>query len=125
MSNSFLPLVIPAPKPPLPILLSREARLLASFQSVASHTFLDPVADVKFSPVTPYDLAVANGFAVSLLTPQAGQVRKNFTRFRDVAYSPRYKSDGRLLVAGSGDGIVKVFDINSRIELRLLRGHKR
>lgn len=123
MSNTFLPLVVPRAAPPVPFALAKEAKIWASFRSVASHTFADPVTNVKFSPLSPHDLAVANGFAVSLVSPYGGQIRKSFTRFRDTVYSPNFKHDGKLLVAGSRDAVVKVFDVNSRTELRLLKGH--
>lgn len=124
MSNVFLPLVIPSSTTfPAPFALSKEAVLWSSFRSVASHTFSEPARSVKFCPLAPHDLAVANGFAISLVIPIGGQIRKTFTRFRGNVYSPHYKRDGKLLVAGSGDGVAKIFDVNSRTELRLLRGH--
>lgn len=123
MSNVFLPLVVPSSAPPVPFSLTKEAVLLASFQSVTSHTFPDPVTNIKFSPLHPHDLAVASGFAVTLVSPFGGKIRKSFTRFRGTVYSPHYKRDGKLLVAGSGDGVAKVFDVNSRTELRVLKGH--
>lgn len=36
------------------------------------------------------------------------QVRRTFSRFKDVAYSGTFRQDGRLLVAGGQNGIVQV-----------------
>lgn len=47
------------------------------------------------------------------------------SRFKDNAYSGCYRSDGKLIVAGSQDGIVQVFDAGSRTVLRQFKGHKR
>lgn len=48
-----------------------------------------------------------------------------YTRFRDKAYSGTFRDDGRLLAAGGEEGIVQVFDAESRSLLRQLRGHLR
>jgi U3 small nucleolar RNA-associated protein 15 len=39
------------------------------------------------------------------------------------AYSGRLRHDGRLIVAGSDNGIVRVFDSNTRSMMRTFRGH--
>jgi hypothetical protein len=36
------------------------------------------------------------------------QVRRTFSRFKDVAYSGCFRQDGKLLVAGGQSGIVQV-----------------
>ena len=36
------------------------------------------------------------------------QVRKTISRFREVAYSGCFRHDGKLLAAGSEEGVVKV-----------------
>lgn len=53
-----------------------------------------------------------------------GSQIRTIGRFKDIAYSPSYRSDGKLVVAGSEDGVVRVFDVNSRIILRMFKGHK-
>ena len=47
------------------------------------------------------------------------------SRFKDSAFSGCYRSDGKLVVAGSQEGIVQVFDTGSRTVLRQFKGHKR
>ncbi len=52
-------------------------------------------------------------------------VRRTIGRFKDMAYSGTFRSDGKLVVAGGEDGVVQVFDANSRTLLRQLKAHKR
>ncbi|KAF9593554.1 hypothetical protein IFM89_024172 [Coptis chinensis] len=40
-----------------------------------------------------------------------------------MAYSPAFRSDGKLVAAGGETGLVQVFDVKSRLALRKLRGH--
>lgn len=124
MSTGYLPLVVPRTRTVLPISLNREAKQWASVKNLSSHTFQEAVTDVAFKLVEPNDLAVSHGLSISLIAQQGGRIRKNFSRFRDLTYSPHFKHDGLLLVAGSGDGVCKVFDVSSRTALRTLSGHK-
>lgn len=48
---------------------------------------------------------------------------KTFTRFKDTAYSGRFRSDGQLLVAGCEDAVVRLFDVSGRVALRTFKGH--
>lgn len=48
---------------------------------------------------------------------------KSFTRFRDTAYSGRFRSDGQLLVAGCEDKVVRLFDVSGKAALRTFKGH--
>lgn len=48
---------------------------------------------------------------------------KTFSRFKDTAYCATFRQDGQLLVAGSEDGVVQLFDINGRAPLRQFEGH--
>lgn len=45
-------------------------------------------------------------------------MKKNLARFKEVAYSTRFRSDGQLLVAGGEEGVVRVMDANTRAVLR-------
>eukprot|EP00775_Hariotina_reticulata_P014922 gene14922-15127_t len=76
--------------------------------------FKAPVFAKQFGPVT--NVIVYDGLS--------RQVKRTFSRFKDVAFSGRWRPDGRLLVAGGQNGIVQVFDANSRSVLRQLKGHK-
>ncbi|CAI5476448.1 unnamed protein product, partial [Closterium sp. Yama58-4] len=48
---------------------------------------------------------------------------KTFSRFKGLAYSGRFRADGKLLVAGGDRGIVQVFNATTRTVLRQLNGH--
>lgn len=48
------------------------------------------------------------------------------SRFKEVAYSARYRSDGQLIVAGGEEGAIRVFDAHNRSLLRTFAdAHKR
>lgn len=95
--------------------LSPSASLVLSQQAA--------VTDLAFSPLYPHDVAAASGPAVTIIDPNAGAVRRTLARFRDVARSPDFKPDGRLLVAGCDNGTVQLFDLSSRAVLRVFKGH--
>lgn len=48
---------------------------------------------------------------------------KTFTRFKETAYSGRFRSDGQLLVAGCEDSVVRLFDVSGKVALRMFKGH--
>eukprot|EP00727_Mastigamoeba_balamuthi_P008867 m51a1_g4602 putative U3 small nucleolar RNA-associated protein (506) ;mRNA; r:232038-233748 len=82
------------------------------------------VSCLDFSPVAPYDLAVTSSSRVSILDGRTCEPRHALTRFKAAALSGHYRSDGRLIIAGGEEGIVRVFDAATRSCLRLLRGHR-
>jgi WD40 repeat protein len=82
------------------------------------------VTDLTFSPLAPHDVAAACGPSVAIIDPHARSVRRTLSRFRDIARSPDYKPDGRLLVAGCDNSTVQLFDMSSRAVLRVFNGHE-
>jgi len=82
------------------------------------------VTCVDFSPVAPHDLAATASARVAVLDGRTLEQRHALARFRAQAFSGRYRGDGRLLVAGGEDGVVRVFDAASRVELRAFSGHR-
>ncbi|GIL86712.1 hypothetical protein Vretimale_19807 [Volvox reticuliferus] len=84
------------------------------------------VSHIDFCQQYPFDLAVTASTRVILYNGRAPNVvGRTISRFKDVAYSGCFRSDGRLVVAGGQDGIVQVFDANSRSVLRQFKAHKR
>lgn len=124
MTNRYQPLIVQQKSTVPPIALSKEATYWSSLKTLVNETLPHPVSDVCFSPVSPFNLAVCSGNSVSLLSLLNSESHKTFSRFRDITYSPHFKRDGRLLVAGTAHGEASVYDIKSRSELRKLVGHK-
>lgn len=50
-------------------------------------------------------------------------VSKNISKFVEAAYGGCFRRDGRLLVAGSEEAAVKLFDVQSKNVLRVFTGH--
>ncbi|GLC39732.1 hypothetical protein PLESTM_000933800 [Pleodorina starrii] len=84
------------------------------------------VSHIDFCPTYPFNLAVTASTRVILYNGLApAVVGRTISRFKDIAYSGCFRSDGKLVVAGGQDGIVQVFDANSRSVLRQFKAHKR
>lgn len=77
---------------------------------------------------------------VQVYSGATNQVKKSISRFHQSAYSGCFRNDGKLLAAGSEEGVVKVgdawlvyfccdhlyhqvFDAGSRAVLRQFKGH--
>lgn len=53
----------------------------------------------------------------------SSQLDGTVSRFKDVAYSGTYRGDGKLLVAGTEDKYIKLFNPGTRSLLRTFKGH--
>jgi len=51
------------------------------------------------------------------------KMKKQFTRFKDIAYAGCFRCDGKLLAAGGESQMVQVFDVEHKTVLRQLKGH--
>lgn len=107
--------------------LSPEARYWRSFKPDEIGGLASAVAGLAFSPAAPHDLAAAASASVSLYDGRSlcQPPRTAAAALPDLAYSPSYRSDGRLLAAGCHSGLVQVFELRSRAALRRLRAHAR
>lgn len=81
------------------------------------------VTNIDFSPVAPHNFAVTAFTRVHIYGPFSQEPVKTFTRFKDTAYSGRFRSDGQLLVAGCEDSVVRLFDVSGKVALRMFKGH--
>uniref|UniRef100_A0A672GK43 U3 small nucleolar RNA-associated protein 15 homolog n=1 Tax=Salarias fasciatus TaxID=181472 RepID=A0A672GK43_SALFA len=81
------------------------------------------VTNIDFSPVAPHNYAVTAFTRIHIYGPFSQEPVKSFTRFKDTAYSGRFRSDGQLLVAGCEDSVVRLFDIGGKAALRMFKGH--
>ena len=67
-------------------------------------------------------MAATSHGKVQLYNVATLDVYKTFNKFKDTAFSGRFRGDGGLLCAGTGEGVVKVFDVNTKSLLRVLSG---
>ncbi|CAB3235035.1 unnamed protein product [Arctia plantaginis] len=78
---------------------------------------------LDFSPVEPYYFAATCSVRVQVYDPITKVVTKNISKFVEAAYGATFRGDGRLLVAGSEEAVVKLIDIQSKNILRVFTGH--
>ena len=52
-------------------------------------------------------------------------VAQSISRFKKTAYSGTIRKDGKLIVAGSEDNMIQVFEVGTRSILRQMNGHAR
>ncbi|XP_026741341.1 U3 small nucleolar RNA-associated protein 15 homolog [Trichoplusia ni] len=78
---------------------------------------------LDFSPVEPYYFAATCSVRVQVYDPITKVVAKNISKFVEAAYGGTFRGDGRLIVAGSEEGAVKLFDVQSKNVLRVFAGH--
>ncbi|KAM6944059.1 U3 small nucleolar RNA-associated protein 15 homolog [Lycodopsis pacificus] len=81
------------------------------------------VSSIDFSPVAPHDFAVTSFTRIHIYGPFSQEPVKSFTRFKDTAYCGRFRSDGKMLVAGCEDSVVRLFDVDGKVALRMFKGH--
>lgn len=83
------------------------------------------VSSIDYSPLSSCNYAVTASTRIHIYGSYSQEPVKTFTRFKDTAYSGRFRSDGKLLVAGCEDSVVRLFDISGRVALRMFRGHSK
>ncbi|XP_076218422.1 U3 small nucleolar RNA-associated protein 15 homolog [Aptenodytes patagonicus] len=81
------------------------------------------VNKIDFSPVPPYNYAVTASSRIHIYGRYSQEPIKTFSRFKDAAYCATHRDDGNLLVAGSEEGSIRLFDINGKAPLRQFDGH--
>ncbi|KAL4517529.1 hypothetical protein Ndes2437B_g06758 [Nannochloris sp. 'desiccata'] len=101
-----------------------EGRYWKGFSLPSTVKQFGAVTSLDFASEKPHYLAVTSSTRVIIYDRLLG-VRRTIGRFKDKAYGGTFRADGKLLAAGGEDGIVQVFDTNSRSLLRRLTGHRR
>uniref|UniRef100_A0A8C7QE47 U3 small nucleolar RNA-associated protein 15 homolog n=1 Tax=Oncorhynchus mykiss TaxID=8022 RepID=A0A8C7QE47_ONCMY len=81
------------------------------------------VTSIDFSSLAPHNYAVTASTRIHIYGPFSTEPVKTFTRFKDTAYSGKFRSDGQLLVAGCEDSVVRLFDVSGKVALRVFKGH--
>ncbi|CAJ0634860.1 9956_t:CDS:10 [Entrophospora sp. SA101] len=123
MSAPFKKLTVK--KLPLPVESSTEdSRYWGKFKTPTKINEVSSVVSIHFSPSKPHDFAVTSSAYVKIYSAQTFKVKKIISRFENTAFSGNIRNDGKLLVAGDGNGLIQVFNLGSRAILRTFRGHK-
>ncbi|GFQ79209.1 u3 small nucleolar RNA-associated protein 15 homolog [Trichonephila clavata] len=78
---------------------------------------------VDFSPKEPYNVAVTCGAKVQLYSTFSNEALPTLKRFKEEAYGGVFRKDGNLLVAGSKDGWLRLYDVPRHRLLRTFTGH--
>ncbi|XP_047327054.1 protein SLOW WALKER 1 [Impatiens glandulifera] len=103
-----------------------ESRFWKSFKpQPLGKPLISSITSLSFSPISPHDFAATHSATVTLFSSQTIEPKSTISAFSDTATSASYRSDGRLIAAGSHSGVIKVFDVKSRTSLRHLRNHSR
>jgi len=79
------------------------------------------ITHVEFCPSSPYDFAVTNSTRVQIYDSRSLQITRTLQRFQRQALSGSFRADGGLVVAGTEDGFVKVFDHQNQSLLRTFK----
>ena len=101
-----------------------EARYWKSFVTTSHEKLLGPPSCIHFNPLKNGSFVVTSSTSVHMYDSVTDKVIRSFTRFKDIAYSGRFRKDGKLLATGDASGTVKVFDVKSKAMLRQLTLHK-
>lgn len=70
-----------------------------------------------------YDSKIIFDFQVQIYSSTSLQIHKTLSRFKQTAHCGSFRSDGKLMVAGGDEGVIRLFDISGRSILRIFKGH--
>nr|XP_042910481.1 U3 small nucleolar RNA-associated protein 15 homolog isoform X2 [Parasteatoda tepidariorum] len=79
---------------------------------------------VDFNPKLPSSVAISCSSKVQLYNTTNNEPQSTFSRFKKTAYGGNFRRDGKLLVAGSEDGFLRLFQVETSRLLRMFKGHK-
>lgn len=78
---------------------------------------------VDACPSSTYLAAVSTGPKVVIYNSRIGRAVSTISRFHRTAYGASYRQDGNLLVAGSEDSYIRLFECRNNDQLRVFKGH--
>ena len=61
---------------------------------------------------------------VQIYSSRSNQILRSLNRFQEAANCGSFRKDGKLVVAGSDDKMVRLFEPTTRSLLRVFKGHK-
>ncbi|KAG8201703.1 hypothetical protein JTE90_012767 [Oedothorax gibbosus] len=79
---------------------------------------------VDYSPEAPHHVAVTCSAKVQIYDTSNSTQLCSMSRFKKQAYGGVFRKDGKLLVAGSEDGFLRLFEVEGHRQLRVFKGHK-
>ncbi|MPC29304.1 U3 small nucleolar RNA-associated protein 15 homolog [Portunus trituberculatus] len=82
------------------------------------------INSVDVSPAEPHYIAVTSGPKIDVYHRETTQVWRTISRFQRLAYGGRFRQDGQLLLAGSEEGAIKLFNHRQKQLLRIFKGHE-
>ncbi|KAL5258686.1 hypothetical protein ACHWQZ_G009224 [Mnemiopsis leidyi] len=102
-----------------------EERFWKKFKFAAAIKEFGAVTHLSFSHEAPFYYTVTSGTKVNVYSVKTNAVQQSISRFKKTAFSGCIRRDGKLVVAGSEDNCVQVFEVGTRSILRQLTGHVR
>ncbi|XP_035213494.1 U3 small nucleolar RNA-associated protein 15 homolog [Stegodyphus dumicola] len=79
---------------------------------------------IDFCTEEPYNVAVTCSSKVQIYSTTSNSLQSTLSRFKKTAYGGVFRKDGKLLLAGSDDNFVRLFEVKSGRLLRVFKGHK-
>lgn len=79
---------------------------------------------IDFCPQEPYNVAATCSAKVQIYSTANNSLHCSLSRFKRTAYGGTFRGDGKLLVAGSDDGFLRLYELKSHKLLRIFKGHK-
>lgn len=100
-----------------------EAKFWRNFSTTNEDKHFSAPSCINFDPSGSGNYIVTASTRVCLYEPLTDKIQRSFTRFQDDAYSGKFRTDGKLFVAGDKLGNVKVVDIHSKSVIRQRQEH--
>ncbi|KAL2093536.1 hypothetical protein ACEWY4_010848 [Coilia grayii] len=105
--------------------VTEDTRYWKSFKTTVQVKEFGAISKIDFSPLPPHNYAVTASTRVQIYGPHSQEPLRSFTRFKSTAYGGSFRGDGQLLVTGSEEGLIRLFDVNGRVALRQYSGHNK
>ncbi|XP_062404127.1 U3 small nucleolar RNA-associated protein 15 homolog [Sardina pilchardus] len=105
--------------------VTEDTRYWKSFKTTVQVKEFGAITKIDFSPLPPHNYAVTASTRVQIYGPHSQEPQRSFTRFKSTAYGGCFRGDGQLLVTGSEEGLIRLFDVSGRVALRQYSGHNK
>lgn len=84
-----------------------------------------PIDYIDFSPKEPHYFAVTCSVRVQIYNPITKVPTNTLSKFREASYGGSFRADGKLLVAGGEESVVRLFQPTVNRFLRVFKGHEK